>query len=100
MAIISNDNILGWSLFGVKKECGGSEEYKGSMDSVDECAEACKGVASMFAFGTNDFGVDRCNGNGCKCLCETGAVDGYPCDIVNHNGYRLYKYVRSSKPNL
>ena len=60
---------------GEKEECGGSEKNKGRLESVDACAQACKGVSSMFALGTNDFGVNRCNSKGCKCLCETSAAD-------------------------
>ena len=66
------------------------------MDSVDGCAEACKGQASMFVFGTNDFGVDRCEANGCKCLCETSAKADGTCDVVEHTGYRLYRFSESS----
>ena len=46
----------------------------------------------MFALGTNDFGVNRCNRKGCKCLCETSAEDDGTCDVVSHKGYRLYKF--------
>ena len=77
---------------GEKEECGGSEKNKGRVESVDACAQACKGVSSMFALGTNDFGVNRCNSNGCKCLCETSAADDGTCNVVNHKGYRLYKF--------
>ena len=77
---------------GEKQECGGSEKGKGRVASVEDCAEACKGVSSMFALGTNDFGVNRCNRKGCKCLCETSAEDDGTCDVVSHKGYRLYKF--------
>ena len=77
---------------GEKQECGGSEKGKGRVASVEDCAEACKGVSSMFALGTNDFGVNRCNRKGCKCLCETSAADDGTCDVVSHKGYRLYKF--------
>ena len=82
-----------------QKECGGSEVSKGRLDSLLECADACYGVASMFIFGTNDFGDPRCEDNGkqCKCFCEDSAnVDG-TCDTIDHNGYRLYKYTEPSK---
>ena len=67
------------------------------MDSVDKCAEACKGVAEIFIFGTNDFGNDRCYEDGCKCICETSAEDDGTCDVVQHDGYRLYKFIPPSK---
>ena len=89
------NEISVWSLVGEKEECGGDEVFKGYMDSVDGCAEACKGQTSMFAFGTNDFGVDRCEGNGCKCLCETSAKADGTCTVVEHKGYRLYRFSTS-----
>ena len=75
-----------------KKECSGKEIPKGEQPSIDKCASECEGVASMFAFGTNDFGNNRCSGNGCMCLCETSATKEGTCTSVNHKGYRLYKY--------
>ena len=75
-----------------KKECSGSEESMGRFLVVDECASSCKGISSMFAFGTNDFGTNRCYDDGCSCLCETSATEEGTCDSVNHNGYILYKY--------
>ena len=86
------NKLLEWSLVEEKKECSGDEISKGRMNSPGECANACKGVASMFAFGTNDFGVPRCDGNGCQCLCETAAADDGSCDSVQHKGYRLYRF--------
>ena len=86
--------IAGWTLVGEKQECRGEEEYIGRFETVEECGEACGGVATMFIFGTNDFGTARCEGNGkqCQCFCETSATDDGSCDITDHNGYRLYKY--------
>ena len=75
-----------------KKECSGSEISKGKLPSVDDCASQCEGVASMFAFGTNDYLTNRCNNDGCSCYCETSATEDGTCNSVNHNGYRLYKY--------
>ena len=75
-----------------KEECSGSENYKGYLQSVKECASTCEGIASMFAFGTNDFGVSRCTEEGCKCLCETGATESGICDRQSHYGFRLYQY--------
>ena len=86
------NKFLEWSLVEEKKECSGDEISKGRMVSPGECGSACNGVASMFAFGTNDFGVPRCDGNGCQCLCETAAADDGTCDSVQHKGYRLYRF--------
>ena len=81
-----------------KEECDDSIEqniYKGNFHSVNECASQCTGVASMFAFGTNDFGAEpsRCYNDGCRCLCELSATDEGACTRVNNKGYRLYEYL-------
>ena len=83
---------LDWELVAEKKECSGSETEKGTFHIIDNCASQCNGVASMFAFGTNDFGEPRCYNNGCRCLCETSATAEGTCNKVNHKGYRLYRY--------
>jgi len=81
-----------WSLVGEKQECRGEEEYIGRFETVEECGEACGGVATMFIFGTNDFGKNRCNRKGCKCICEVEAAYDGTCDVKKHRGYRLYRY--------
>ena len=76
-------------------ECSSFEEgYDKSyqISSIDECADACYGKAELFAFGTNDFGSDHCDNNGCYCLCETASGYDATCDQVDHVGYRLFKY--------
>ena len=78
-------------MVGEKQECAGTEISKGNKGSIDDCAKACNGVASMFALGTNDFGVIRCYSDGCTCLCETGAADNGTCESVSHKGYHLYR---------
>ena len=78
-----------------KAECVGEETTIGYLDSADDCAEACNGEASMFAFGTNDFRNNRCEGNGCMCLCETSAKADGTCKVVEHTGYRLYRFSES-----
>ena len=83
---------LVWGLVEEKTECSGSEVSKGKLSSIDDCALKCKGEASMFAFGTNDFLENRCNEEGCSCYCETSATEEGTCEKVDHNGYRLYKY--------
>ena len=81
-----------FAMIGEKKECGGSEIFEGRLFKAEGCALNCKGVASMFIFGTNKFGTNRCNRNGCKCYCETSASDDGSCNIKNHKGYQLYKF--------
>ena len=81
-----------WKQVKETKECGGDEVNKGRMDSIVKCAKACNGISSMFAFGTNDFGVVRCYSDGCQCICETAAKDDGTCEMADHKGYHLYKY--------
>merc|ERR1719242_733176 len=85
-----------YELVADKKECGGKEDFKGYISTLEQCAKTCKTISTMFAYGTNDFGTTRCNNNGCKCYCETAAFTDGTCSEVNHNGFRLYRY----KPDL
>ena len=76
-----------------KKDCEGHDKGMGMMSTIGECARKCKTISSMFAYGTNDFGLERCYDQKCKCVCEpTASADG-TCKTKNHNGYRLYRYV-------
>ena len=77
-----------------KKECSGSEVEKGKIKTINECANSCKGVASMFAYGTNDFNNGRCNTDGCECICESAADADGACATSDHSGYRLYRFSR------
>ena len=91
-----------WSLVAEKVEC--RDDEIGNNDfwrphTLEQCATSCLGVSSMFIFGTNDFGKDRCdvriNGiylEGCFCYCETSAKPDGTCNMKKHNGYRLYKF--------
>ena len=98
-----------------KTECAGSEKKIGMVPSIRDCAAACKGRSSMFAFGTNDYGNSRCSNDyskltwrlrpelkvvlKCQCLCETSASSDGTCKEVRHTGYRLYKYGSGDKGN-
>ena len=88
-----------WSIVEGEKECSGDEISKGRVNSVEDCAKACRDYASMFIFGTNDFSRVRqyCNANGCECYCETSAKEDRTCDTVTHNGFRLYRFTTSGK---
>ena len=72
-------------------QCKGTENNEGKMNSIDECANACRKKSSMFVFGTNDFGGNGCDNQGCKCLCETGANADGSCENVQNKDYRLYR---------
>ena len=53
---------------------------KGKMDSIDQCAAACRNQFQMFTFGTIEFGGGVCDsdGNNCECKCMKETVD-YKC---------------------
>ena len=93
-----------WTLVAEEKECKGDEVQRGTLKTLEDCANACLTVSSMFAYGTNDFTSDakkqRCYPNGCRCLCETAASKTGACEAVNHLGYRLYKYANIVKGKL
>ena len=77
------------------KECASFEEgynTEHQISSIDQCADRCFGKTEMFTFGTNDFGTDRCDDNGCYCICETASSYDATCEQVDHAGYRLFKY--------
>ena len=74
-----------------REECSGSETET-KFQRIEDCASNCKGRSSMFAFGTNDFGKNRCYEDGCWCLCETGAMEDGTCNRIEHDGFRLYRY--------
>ena len=85
-----------WLLVEEKVECVAPEVVKERTHDIETCAKSCQGVSSMFIFGTNDFGDNRCNADGCRCICETSALADGTCTTVSHNGYKLYKYVKSA----
>ena len=84
----------GWTLVKDRAECAGDEIYPGEIATIEDCASECKGISSMFAFGTNDYGASRClaDGSKCNCLCETAASSNGVCQESAHSGYRLYAY--------
>ena len=92
--------ILDWLLVADKTECAGSETKKKDVSTADECSKICKSQSSMFAFGTNDYGTERCSSTGCTCLCETAASMDGTCSQTSHNGYRLYKYKTGGKTSF
>ena len=91
--------LVGWKLVAEKVECSGAEVEAAPLTHLDlgSCAEGCKDKSSMFIFGTNDFGEDRCYSNGCECICETAARGVGICYMNDHKGYRLYKFGKLGK---
>ena len=91
-----------WIFVAAKKECGDdvpneSHPESEGIKTIDDCANTCKGKSTMFAFGTNDFELNRCTVEGCRCLCELSASEDGTCKEVENIGYRLYKYRRFGK---
>ena len=87
-------DVVDWLLVAEKSKCQDDSEIDiESVSTLQECARVCKGISSMFAFGTNDFGEDQCISEGCKCLCEVSALKHGECTLLESLGYRLYRYV-------
>ena len=82
-----------WELVENKVVCDDPEEFKvGSYLSIEHCAAGCYGRASMFNYGTNEFGKQRCwKINQCECWCMPSASRDGVCDVTSQKGYRLFK---------
>ena len=80
-------------LYAEKKTCTTTPVSKGRLDSVESCRAVCKGVASMFSFGTNDHGGNICHSNECPCYCEQAQLVGGTCTTTYNIKYNLYRYL-------
>ena len=82
-----------YELVAKKAECNGAEHHIGNYPNLAACAEACSGKASMFVYGTNEFGNNRCSSDGtCECYCEYASANGVCTKQIQNTGYNLYKY--------
>ena len=77
-----------------KTECGGEEINVGRFYEVSQCAEKCRSISSMFLFGTNEYGLTKCDEFGCKCFCETESTNVGTCQTKDSMGYNLYTYMQ------
>ena len=87
---------LSWEPVSYGMECIGSEQIFGhssEMKLVHECARACEGSASMFAYGKGE----RCDSDGCMCLCETSAAKDGSCTQRELPDYTLYRFTSSGE---
>ena len=78
-----------------KAECGVGKETSKGRQTLAKCAELCRGSSQMFAHGTNEYGLEKCNADGttCDCYCEMGA-ENYQCkNIATNNGFNLYTFM-------
>jgi hypothetical protein len=96
----------GFVQIGEKIECDGEEIIAGVFNSIKDCASICRGISTLFAFGTNDFGGIQCESGGCRCSCETIASDVGKCSsnssggkVIVNKDYRLYKYQNPDSGN-
>ena len=92
-------SVLEFALVAHAKECGGKEIDVGKFKTVDECAAQCAAESMMFAFGTNDFGENKCKKRfiwwgdiQCPCYCETESSARGECPIIRNDGYNLYRF--------
>ena len=79
-------------------ECNGDEIANGKLPSLAVCADRCRGVSSIFIYGTNMFHENRCSGDRCHCICDLGSSN-QQCKWkqVKHNGYIMYTYTTPGK---
>ena len=85
-------DFQGYELVAEGKECDGSETFIGRVSGEtkgynQECANLCESISTMFIVGKGE----KCNFDGCKCICETSADNG-KCNKVDSSGYRLFRY--------
>jgi len=76
----------------LKAECEGDYTYKGYVADLEACGQACIGEGEMFVYGTNLYGNNRCNSDGCRCYCAKDTTNGRCNKRTSHNGYILYSY--------
>ena len=62
------------------------EEQPFDVASVDECSRKCFGIASHFAYGTNDFELQGCKNGFCKCHCIK------KCQLLKREKYLFFRY--------
>ena len=94
-------------LVGDNKQCTGIKHVPGVhphaslSDNVNECANKCNGISSMFIFGTGSKCYTKGEGErikgGCHCACELStSVDGR-CNEEQTTDSRLYKFIPKGK---
>ena len=83
-------------------ECSGEEIFVGPFDSITECANKCRGISTLFAFGTLRYepgSFQDFESGGFKCLCETSAKADGTCVAAPSKVYELYKYANPDSGN-
>ena len=64
-----------------------SSDTKIRIMDIKDCAKKCRGVSSLFIFGTRPLG---CSVYGCKCHCEIDASSDGSCAYVPNKDKQLY----------
>ena len=73
--------------------CSGQKIPRDLAESVDDCANKCRGVSKMFMFGTDDFGYhSTCESGRCLCYCESDSEPEGSCTIDDYDGFRQYEF--------
>ena len=73
-----------WTLVSENTECSGSESEKilPPNAEIQDCANECDGVSSMFLFSPGQN----------RCFCETAATAEGSCTVIDIVGWDLYTY--------
>ena len=93
-------SIIDFQLVSMKSVCEGDETFKDFLPNVGACAEACKGSADMFIFGTekDGGGSGTCKNNffgrnkQCKCWCQHNTENSKCKKMVNNDGFNLFAF--------
>ena len=90
--------MLRYELYETKKKCLGDDIDYGHIATLQECAEKCKNVKSMFIYGRT---ADVCTMKGmsyiCVCSCESKASPDGHCTVINNINYDLYRFIQKGK---
>ena len=91
--VLFSAHSLDYALVAHQSHCTGTDTKKGDMDSIEDCASACRGEFQLFTFGLDTAGNSRCGSNGkCQCWCEAETED-FKCKTQEvHTGYNLYAF--------
>ena len=84
---------IDWTLVAEKKRCNGDLKQLGRVPTIEKCANGCRNISSVFAYGTNDYGYPiGCRKNrGCICICQKYTIGGNCVSEKDARGYRLYR---------
>ena len=86
-------HTIDWILIKEDRECDSEEITKYGTKSIQECADACKGLSSMFVFDNICSAI-------CGCYCEIGANPNGTCSVKIAHFYNLYKYSRGKHSTI